>query len=189
MPFDFQNLEIPGVVFVKPKVFPDERGFFMETYKMPEFVAAGIKGYFVQDNHSRSVKGALRGLHYQNPPFVQGKLVRAIKGEIFDVAVDIRKGSPSFGKWLGITLSEDNKNMLYIPEGFAHGFCVLSDIAEVMYKTTNVYAASSEAGIVWNDQDLHIEWPIKEPTLSEKDKNWPTLWEADVRLYYEVERC
>ena len=185
MPFNFKRLEIPQVILVEPRVFPDERGFFMETYKMPDFVAAGIKENFVQDNHSRSTKGVLRGLHYQNPPFAQGKLVRAIRGEIFDVAVDIRKGSPTYGKWVGAVLSEENKNMLYIPEGFAHGFCVLSEIAEVLYKTTNVFSPQSEAGIIWNDEDLNINWPIKEPSLSEKDKKWPTLKEADNKFYYK----
>ncbi len=178
MPFNFKRTEIPEVILVEPRVFGDERGFFMETYKMPDFVASGIKENFIQDNHSRSTKGVLRGLHYQNPPFAQGKLVRAIKGEIFDVAVDIRKGSPTYGKWVGVILSEENKNMLYVPEGFAHGFCVLSDIAEITYKATNVYSSQSEAGIIYNDADLNIGWPIKEPILSEKDKQWPALRDA-----------
>ena len=159
----------------------------METYKMPDFVAAGIKGNFVQENHSRSSKGVLRGLHYQNPPFAQGKLVRVVRGKIFDVAVDIRKGSPTWGNWVGVILSEENKNILYVPETFAHGFCVLSEIAEVLYKTTDVYSAEAEAGIIWNDEDLNIEWPVKEPILSEKDENLPTLKNADIRFYYEEE--
>jgi dTDP-4-dehydrorhamnose 3,5-epimerase len=187
MPFVFKSLEIPEVVLIEPKVFKDERGFFMETYKMPDFTAAGIKANFVQDNHSRSSKGILRGLHYQNPPFAQGKLVRAVRGEIFDVAVDIRKGSPTWGKWVGVILSEENKNMLYVPNTFAHGFCVISEIAEVIYKTTNVYSAEAEAGIIWNDEDLNIEWPIKEPILSEKDKKLPPLKDADIRFYYVKE--
>jgi dTDP-4-dehydrorhamnose 3,5-epimerase len=187
MPFVFKSLEIPEVVLIEPKVFKDERGFFMETYKMPDFIGAGIKSNFVQDNHSRSAKGILRGLHYQNPPFAQGKLVRAVRGEIFDVAVDIRKGSPTWGKWVGVILSEENKNMLYIPNTFAHGFCVISEIAEVIYKTTNVYSAEAEAGIIWNDEDLNIEWPIKEPILSEKDKKLPPLKDADIRFYYVKE--
>jgi dTDP-4-dehydrorhamnose 3,5-epimerase len=190
MPFNFKRLGIPGLVLVEPRLFEDERGFFMETYKMPDFVAAGIKGDFVQENHSRSSKGVLRGLHYQNPPFAQGKLVRVIRGEIFDVAVDIEKGSPTWGKWVGVILSEENKNILYVPAGLAHGFCVLSKIAEVIYKTTNVYSAESEAGIIWNDKDLNIEWPVKEPTLSEKDQKWPSLKNADIRFYYkEKGRC
>jgi dTDP-4-dehydrorhamnose 3,5-epimerase len=185
MPFNFKKLELPGLVLIEPRVFEDGRGFFMETYKMPDFVAAGIKANFVQENHSRSSKGVLRGLHYQNPPFAQGKLVRVIKGEIFDVSVDIRKGSPSWGKWVGVILSERNKNILYVPAGLAHGFCVLSKIAEVIYKTTDVYSAESEAGIIWSDEELNIDWPVKQPILSEKDKQWPALKSADIRFYYE----
>jgi dTDP-4-dehydrorhamnose 3,5-epimerase len=184
MPFAFKRLDIPAVVLIEPKVFEDERGFFMETYKMPDFVAAGINVDFVQENHSRSSKGVLRGLHYQNPPFAQGKLVRAVRGEIFDVAVDIRRGSPTWGKWVGVVLSEENKNILYVPAGLAHGFCVLSRIAEVLYKTTNVYSAESEAGIIWNDEDLNIDWPVKEPILSEKDGRLPSLKNADIRFCY-----
>jgi dTDP-4-dehydrorhamnose 3,5-epimerase len=184
MPFSFKSLDIPEVVLIEPKVFEDERGFLMETYKMPDFAAAGIKENFVQDNHSCSARGILRGLHYQNPPFAQGKLVRAIRGEIFDVAVDIRKGSPTRGKWVGVILSEENKNLLYIPTGFAHGFCVISEVAEVTYKTTNVYSAEAEAGIIWNDEDLNIEWPVEEPTLSSKDEKWPSLKNADIKFYY-----
>jgi len=185
MSFNFKKLQIPEVILVEPKVFEDERGFFMETYRMPDFVASGIKGNFVQDNHSRSTKGVLRGLHYQNPPFAQGKLVRAVRGEVFDIAVDIRKGSPTYGKWVGAILSEENKNMLYVPEGYAHGFCVLSEIAEVIYKSTNVYSAEAETGIIWNDRDLNIDWPIKEPILSAKDKKWSTLKDADIKFYYK----
>jgi dTDP-4-dehydrorhamnose 3,5-epimerase len=187
MPFNFKSLEIPEVILVEPKPFADDRGFFMETYKMPDFVAAGIKGNFVQDNHSHSTKGVLRGLHYQNPPFAQGKLVRAVRGEIFDVAVDIRKGSPTWGKWVGVILSEKNTNMLYVPEGFAHGFCVLSEIADVTYKTTNVYSPQSEAGIIWNDKELNIEWPVDKPIISEKDTKWPSLREAENNFHYEEE--
>ena len=159
----------------------------METYKMPDFVAADIKANFVQDNHSRSAKGILRGLHYQNTPFAQGKLVRVGRGEIFDVAVDIRKGSPTWGKWIGVILSEENRNILYIPETFAHGFCVLSEVAEVLYKTTDVYSAEAEAGIIWNDEDLNIEWPVKEPILSEKDQKLPSLKNADIKFHYAKE--
>jgi dTDP-4-dehydrorhamnose 3,5-epimerase len=187
MPFNFRRLEIPGLVLIEPKVFEDGRGFFMETYKMPDFAAAGINGNFVQENHSRSGKGVLRGLHYQNPPFAQAKLLRAVRGEIFDVAVDIRKGSPTWGKWVGVILSEKNRNVLYVPAGLAHGFCVLSSIAEVLYKTTAVYAAESEAGIIWNDEDLSIEWPVKKPRLSEKDEKWPSLKNADIRFHYTEE--
>ena len=187
MAFALKRLEIPGLVLIEPKVFKDERGFFMETYKTPDFAAAGIRDDFVQENHSRSSKGVLRGLHYQNPPFAQGKLVRAIRGEIFDVAVDIRKGSPTWGKWIGVVLSEENRDILYVPAGLAHGFCVLSKIAEVIYKTTNVYSAESEAGIVWNDEDLNIGWSVKEPILSEKDERWPSLKNADIRFHYTKE--
>lgn len=182
MPFIFKRLEIPAVILIEPRVFADGRGFFMETYKAPDFASAGIDLRFVQENQSRSSKGVLRGLHYQNPPFAQGKLVRTIKGEVFDVAVDIRNGSPTRGKWVSTVLSEKNKNMLYVPAGFAHGFCVLSRIAEVVYKTTDVYSAESEAGIIWNDEDLNIEWPIKQPVLSEKDSKWPALRKADIRF-------
>jgi len=187
MPFAFKKLDIPGLVLIEPKVFEDGRGFFMETYKMPDFAAGGIKGSFLQENHSRSSKGVLRGLHYQNPPFAQGKLVRVIRGEIFDVSVDIRRSSPTWGKWLGLILSEENKNILYVPTGLAHGFCVLSKIAEVIYKTTNVYSAESEAGVIWNDEELNIEWPVKEPILSEKDRKLPSLKNADIRFYYAEE--
>jgi dTDP-4-dehydrorhamnose 3,5-epimerase len=187
MPFAFKRLEIPEVVLIEPKVFGDERGFFMETYKMPDFVAAGIKTNFVQDNHSHSTKGILRGLHYQNPPFAQGKLMRVVKGEIFDVAVDIRKGSPTWSKWVGVILSEENRNIVYVPTGFAHGFCILSEVAEVVYKTTNVYSAESEAGIIWNDEALNIEWPVKEPILSEKDRKLPALKDANIKFYYKEE--
>jgi len=188
MPFAFSRLEIPGVVLVDPKVFGDERGYFMETYKMPDFAAAGIAESFVQDNHSRSARGVLRGLHYQNPPFAQGKLVRVVKGEVFDVAVDIRRGSPTWGRWLGVVLSEENKKSLYLPPGLAHGFCVLSDIADVVYKTTNVYSAESEAGIIWNDKALNIDWPVERPVLSDKDAAFPALKDADIGFCYEDSR-
>ncbi len=178
MPFTFKKLELDGVVLVEPRVFKDDRGFFMETYKMLDFVEAGIKDPFVQDNHSRSTKGVLRGLHYQRPPYAQGKLVRAIRGEVFDVAVDIRKDSTTYGKWIGITLSEENRKMLYIPPGFAHGYLVLSEIAEFAYKATSVYAPDHEEGIIWNASELNIDWPIKEPILSESDMKWPSLRDA-----------
>ena len=190
MPFSFRSLEIPGLFLIDPQVFPDDRGFFMETYKAPDFAAAGIKDNFVQENHSRSRGGVLRGLHYQNPPFAQGKLVRVVRGEIFDVAVDIRKGSPTWGKWVSVILSEENKHILYVPADFAHGFCVLSKIAEVIYKATAVYSAESEAGIIWNDEDLNIDWPVRQPILSDKDKTWPSLKNADIKFYYAEEgRC
>jgi dTDP-4-dehydrorhamnose 3,5-epimerase len=180
VPFTFQRLEIKDTIVIEPLVFGDDRGFFMETYKASEFSRNGIKGTFVQDNHSRSGQGILRGLHYQNPPYAQGKLVRAVRGEIYDVAVDIRKESGTFGKWLSVILSEKNRKILYLPEGFAHGFCVLSDLAEVVYKTTSDYAPEAEAGIIWNDEDLKIEWPVKKPVLSNKDQNWPAFKDAGI---------
>lgn len=178
MPFRFRRLEIPELVLIEPVVFGDHRGFFMETYKFSAFSAFGIREQFLQDNHSLSRRGVLRGLHYQNPPKAQGKLVRVLRGEIFDVAVDIRKGSPTYGRWVGVRLSEENRLMLYVPPGFAHGFCVLSDWAEVHYKTTEEYSPEHEAGILWNDPEIGIHWPIADPVLSERDKRWPPLREA-----------
>ena len=178
MPFEFKRLEIEDVVLVIPKVFADERGFFMEGYKKSEFVANGIDVEFNQDNHSRSTKGVLRGLHYQAAPKGQAKLVRCVRGEIFDVAVDIRKNSPTFGKWVGEKLTEENKRMLYIPEGFAHGFAVLSDTAELLYKASNEFSKEHDRGVLWNDPEIGIEWGIDfEPILSEKDKVQPKLRE------------
>jgi dTDP-4-dehydrorhamnose 3,5-epimerase len=184
MPFLFERLEIPDIVLVKPKVFSDQRGFFLETYKYSEFFKNGIKEYFVQDNHSKSVKNVLRGLHYQNNPKAQGKLVRCTKGRVWDVGVDIRKGSPYFGKWVGLELSEENFYMLYIPAGFAHGFCVLSDIAEVQYKCTEEYSIELDSGIRWDDPDININWPIRDPLLSEKDLKLPFLKDAIINFDY-----
>ena len=177
MPFEFRRLEIPDVILIKPKVFEDERGFFMETYKKSDFEKAGIKGDFVQDNHSKSKYGVLRGLHFQKRPYSQAKIVRCIRGVIYDVSVDLRRNSPTFGKWVGLILSEYNKYLLYIPKGFAHGFLVLSDVAEVIYKVDNVYAPEYEGGLIWNDPDVGIKWPIEDPILSERDKRWPKLRE------------
>ncbi len=173
--FKFTKLEIPDVVLIEPTVFEDSRGFFMESYNYREFEAFGLKDNYVQDNHSRSSKGVLRGLHYQLKERAQAKLIRVVRGEIFDVAVDIRKTSPYYGKWVAVNLSEENKKMLYIPEGFAHGFCVLSEVADVLYKTTNFYSPRHERGIIWNDPKIGIDWPIKEPILSKKDRSWPLL--------------
>ena len=173
MPSTFESTSLPGVVLIVPKVFGDARGFLMETYKRSEFEAAGLPVALVQENHSRSSRGTLRGLHYQREPKAQGKLVRVIVGEIFDVAVDIRADSPTYGKWFGATLSADNRKSLYIPPGFAHGFCVTSAEAEVIYKTTAEYAPDHEFGICWDDPALGIEWPVTAPTLSERDKVWP----------------
>jgi len=169
-----KKLEIPGLLLIEPAVFSDERGFFMETYHASRYASFGIPDRFVQDNHSKSAKGTLRGLHYQlGSP--QGKLVRVTNGEVFDVAVDIRKGSPWFGKWIGVYLSAENKHQLYIPEGFAHGFCVTSDSAEFQYKCTDYYEPAEERGIIWNAPDIGIEWPVKEPLVSDKDRRLKCL--------------
>lgn len=184
MPFEFKRLKIPDVILIKPKVFEDERGFFMETYKKTEFEKAGIKNEFIQDNHSKSKYSVLRGLHFQLSPYAQAKIVRCVRGKIYDVAVDLRKNSPTFGKWVGVILSEENKYELYIPKGFAHGFLVLSNEAEVIYKVDNIYAPEYEAGIIWNDSELNIKWSIKNPILSEKDKKWPSLREAIKKGWY-----
>ena len=160
MPFSFKRLSIPDIILVEPQSFPDERGFFLESYKESEFTSNGIKTIFVQDNLSHSVKGVLRGLHYQKNPKAQAKLVIALRGEIFDVAVDIRKNSPTYGKWVGEILSESNHNSLYIPEGFAHGFCILSEEADVLYKVSQEYSPEDEKGIIWNDTEINITWPI-----------------------------
>ena len=174
MPFDFFPLnKLPDVVLVVPKMFGDERGFFLEAYKVSAFAEQGIHDHFVQDNHSHSTKGVLRGLHYQRPPKAQAKLVRALHGEIFDVVVDIRQGSPTYGQWTGVTLSARDARMLYVPCGFAHGFCVLSETADVVYKVSTEYAPETEGGLMWNDPDLGIEWPIAEPLVTEKDTHYP----------------
>lgn len=171
--------DIPDVLIFEPKVFGDERGFFFESFSQKIFEEAiGRKVEFVQDNHSKSAKGVLRGLHYQLEPYAQGKLVRCIVGEVFDVAVDIRKSSPTFGKWVGVHLTAENKRQLWIPEGFAHGFIVLSDKAEFVYKSTNYYAPNYEGGIIWNDPKLDIKWPDINVILSEKDKNNTSLYDA-----------
>lgn len=165
------DTKIPEVKIIEPKVFGDERGFFFESFNQQQFEAAvGYPVNFVQDNHSKSTKGVLRGLHYQLPPHAQGKLVRCVVGEVFDVAVDIRKSSPNFGEWVGVHLSAENKRQLWIPEGFAHGFVTLTDIAEFLYKTTDYYAPSFETSINWDDKDIAIEWPVSYcPLLSNKD--------------------
>lgn len=176
MPFEFKKLKLEGVVLVKPKVFGDNRGFFLESYKKSDFFANGITVEFNQDNHSKSTKGVLRGLHYQAKPFGQAKLVRCSKGRIYDVAVDIRKNSPTFGEYVKVELSEDNKHMLFIPDGFAHGFVVLSEEAELLYKASGEYAPKADRGILWCDKDINIDWQIDfEPILSDKDKVQPML--------------
>jgi dTDP-4-dehydrorhamnose 3,5-epimerase len=183
--FTFRHLEIPGIVAIEPQQFQDERGYFLESFKRSAFAANSILGAFVQDNCSYSVRGVLRGLHYQKEPAAQGKLVSVTKGEIFDVAVDIRKGSPTYARWVGLRLSSDHgARMIYVPPGFAHGFCVLSDEAIVTYKTTAEYAAESDRGVVWNDPALGIDWPVKDPLLSAKDRRLPILAEADNNFVY-----
>ena len=166
--------ELPGVLIIEPDVFEDHRGFFLETWSKSRYAEAGINEPFVQDNVSCSGRGILRGLHFQNPQG-QGKLVQVLSGEVFDAAVDIRIGSPKFGKWTGAKLSADNHRQMYIPAGFAHGFCVLSDSAIFSYKCTDYYNSSVELGIIWNDPDIGIDWPIDGPILSQKDSNLPRL--------------
>lgn len=174
--FEFERQKIEDVILVKPKVFNDNRGFFMETYKKSEFFSNGITVEFNQDNHSKSTAHVLRGLHYQQAPYGQAKLVSCIRGRIYDVAVDIRPESKTFGQYVKVELSEGNKHMLFIPEGFAHGFVVLSDEAELLYKASGEYAAQADRGILWNDKDINIDWEIDfEPILSEKDRIQPKL--------------
>jgi dTDP-4-dehydrorhamnose 3,5-epimerase len=166
---------LPGVIILKPRVFEDARGFFLESYNQDTLRAHGIETMFVQDNHSKSARGTLRGLHFQLPPAGQVKLVRVVRGVVWDVAVDIRVGSPTFGQWVGAELSAENFRQLYIPSGFAHGFCVLSKEAEVLYKASHVYSPSHERGILWDDATLKIAWPVSEPLLSERDRRLDTL--------------
>lgn len=184
MPFHFQRLQIPEVILIQPRNNRDERGFFRETFKASEFAGSGVPSVFVQDNHSHSMRGVLRGLHYQKEPHAQGKLVMAACGEIFDVAVDIRKGSPTFGKWVGEILSAENGRMLYCPPGFAHGFCVLSDMADVLYKVTSEYAPESERGVRWNDPAIGIDWHYASPILNPRDSQAPLLRDADNNFVY-----
>jgi dTDP-4-dehydrorhamnose 3,5-epimerase len=179
MPFRFTPTAIAEVIVIEPRIIPDARGFFMETYKHSEFAAQGIAASFVQCNHSKSGRGTLRGLHYQKNPKAQAKLVQALAGEIYDVVVDLRQNAPTYGKWIGAALSAENKKMLYVPAGFAHGFCVTSAEAEIAYMTTAEYAPDMEAGVIWNDPGLAIEWPIAAPELSLRDRAWPPLKFAD----------
>jgi dTDP-4-dehydrorhamnose 3,5-epimerase len=165
---------LPGVIEIEPDVYADKRGFFMETYHQLRYKDCGIDRTFVQDNLSFSLRGTLRGLHFQYPR-AQAKFIQALKGEVFDVVVDIRQGSPHFGQWAGAILSDQNKRQLYVPEGFAHGFCVLSERALVHYKCSDFYAPESEGGILWSDPDLNIDWPLKTPVLSEKDSRYRFL--------------
>jgi dTDP-4-dehydrorhamnose 3,5-epimerase len=175
MAFRFERLALPDVILVEARGYKDERGLFMETFKRYEFAEHGIPQVFAQDNYSYSVERVLRGLHYQAQPKAQGKLVMVLRGHIYDVAVDIRPDSPTLGKWVGVELSEENHRMLYIPTGFAHGFCVLGKEACVSYKVTEEYAPELDRGIIWSDPEIAIRWPIAEPILSPKDACLPTL--------------
>lgn len=189
--FIFNKTNIDGVYIIEPKVFGDNRGYFMESYNQEHFVEAGLNMTFVQDNESKSSKGVLRGLHFQRK-HSQGKLVRVTKGEVFDVAVDLRTGSETYGKWEAVILSEENKKQFYIPKGFAHGFLVLSDEAVFNYKCTDFYAPEYDGGVMWNDPDINIEWPldgIENILLSEKDKNHPRLKELDLSKYEDFNIC
>jgi dTDP-4-dehydrorhamnose 3,5-epimerase len=180
MPFTFEDFPLSGLKLITPKIFTDARGFFCESYKQSEFRQNGIDVQFKQDDYSCSAMGVLRGLHYQISPYTQGKLIMIVKGRIWDVAVDIRKDSPTFGRWEGMELSEDNHRLLWIPPGFAHGFVSLSDSVHFLYKCTEEYCKQSERGIKWNDPDLSIEWPLQEISVSERDAALPSLREADL---------
>ena len=178
MSFTFKKLEIPDVILIEPQSFSDDRGFFLESFKESDFVSSGINVKFVQDNISHSVLDVIRGLHFQKPSKAQAKLITVVNGEILDVAVDIRKSSPTYGKWISEILSADNHNLLYIPEGFAHGFDVLSKEADVMYKVSNEYSPEHEQGIIWNDPKLNIEWLSTKPIISSSDSHLPLFENA-----------
>ncbi len=185
MTFWFQNLDIPEIIFVRCEVLQDERGYFLETYKYSRFRSHGIPDRFVQDNYSYSKRGVIRGLHFQIPPQPQGKLVSVRRGEVYDIAVDIRVGSPTYGEWVSKRLSAENHDMLYIPVGFAHGYQVVSQGAEVAYKVTSEYNPELSFGIAWDDPALDIPWPIDDPILSLSDIHWPTL--SDSQNYFNYE--
>lgn len=175
MPFVFEQTSIDGLLIITSRLFPDDRGFFMETYKESDFIKAGINERFVQDNHSRSSKGTLRGLHFQRPPFAQAKLVRCTRGRLWDVAIDLRPSSPTYKQWHGVELSEENRVMFFIPAGFAHGFVALEDGTELQYKCSAEYNAQSDGGVRWDDPELAIDWPIKDVLVSLKDAALPYL--------------
>jgi len=181
----FVDTELPGVVLVEPTVHRDDRGFFLETYHRDKYAAGGIDAVFVQDNHSRSARGILRGLHAQGRR-PQGKLVRAVEGAIFDVAVDIRRGSPTFARWVGVELSAESFHQLWVPPGYAHGFCVLTESAQVEYKCTDVYLPEDELGIAWDDPEIGVDWPIADPVLSPKDEAAPRLADLELPVYPDV---
>jgi dTDP-4-dehydrorhamnose 3,5-epimerase len=175
MPFKFERMDIPDLVLIKAHTFSDDRGYFLETYKYSEFAENGINDNFLQDNFSHSTHGVLRGLHFQKEPHAQAKLVKVLRGAIFDVAVDIRPNSPTFGQWVGLKLTGQEHQMLYIPEGFAHGFCVISDEVDFVYKVSSEFAPDFDGGISWNDPEIGIKWPIETPQLSPKDAKLPVL--------------
>ncbi len=177
------DTELPGVLVVEPRVWGDHRGFFLETFQSERYADVGIPGPFVQDNWSRSVRGTLRGMHFQEPD-PQGKLVQVVRGAVWDVAADVRRGSPTFGRWVGVELSEENKRQLWVPPGFAHGFVVLSEVADFFYKCTALYRPENERSVAWNDSELGIVWPIDAPLLSTKDAAAPTLATAPVLPAY-----
>ena len=177
---EFIQTEIPDIILVKPNVIEDHRGFFMESYHVEKFKIGGIKSVFVQDNHAKSAQNTLRGLHFQ-VQYPQAKLLRCLKGKVFDVAVDIRQDSSCFGKWVGEELSEENRYQLYIPEGFAHGYYVMSETAEIAYKCSEIYHPQDEQGIRWNDPEIAINWPSQNPILSEKDKALPMMADSDFK--------
>ena len=179
MSFTFKKLTLSGLIVIEAKSFPDDRGYFKEIFKESSFFENGINTRFVQDNYSHSTKGVLRGLHYQKNPKAQAKLVTALRGEIFDVAVDVRKNSPTYGKWVSEILSEQNHKLLFIPEGFAHGYCVLSDEADIFYKVNQEYSPENDGGFIWNDPQVAIKWPIDKPIVSEKDLKLPLFKNAD----------
>ena len=184
MPFTFKRLSIPDVILVEPQSFSDDRGFFFESFKESDFFLNGIDKKFVQDNFSHSVNGVIRGLHFQKAPKAQAKLVTVLKGKIFDVAVDIRKNSPTYGKWVSEIISDHTHNLLYVPEGFAHGFCVISDEADVLYKVSNEYSQEHGRSIIWNDPKLDIQSPIKKPIISNKDNKLSLLENLDNDFVY-----
>jgi dTDP-4-dehydrorhamnose 3,5-epimerase len=180
MPFLFTPLDVPDLILIVPRMFPDDRGCFFETFKASDFASHGITGAFVQDNHSVSQNGVLRGLHYQLPPKAQGKLIRVTRGRAWDVAVDIRQSSPTFLKWAAVELSAENRHMLYVPPGFAHGFTALTDDVHLLYKCTSEYSKKHERGIHWDDPELEIPWPVAEPIISERDDQLPEVFEAEL---------
>ena len=184
MPFSFRRLEIPDVLLITPNIFEDERGFFMETYKLSEFKKLGVEYNFVQENFAKSKKNVLRGLHYQLEPKSQGKLVRCVRGKVWDVAVDIRKGSPWYGKWVKVELSEENKNILWVPRGFAHGYVSVEEDSEILYLTTEEYSPQFERGILWNDPTLKIDWGVDSPIVSQKDGKLPLLEKTENNFVY-----